>query len=521
MSEYRQENMRIARNTLIVYVRMMLVIVIGILCTRFVLQALGASDYGLYGVVGGLIALLGVLNTAMNTTTRRYINYEMGRPGGDPNRIFNICLVIHIGLAALILVLAETIGLFYIYHWLKLDDPSKLPDALFVFQVSTLSACISIINLPYQGLLEAHERFAQTAAVDIAANLLRLGAVIFLLSYRGNALRLYALIMAGMALFSMLAFHLLCRRQWPEVIRWKFFRDRATYRDIIVFNNYTALSAGAYIARTQGSTLLVNFFFGTVVNAGLSVAYQVENFSVMGVGRLGNAAAPQVTQNYSGENRERSLDLVYKISRYSALLMTVIVFCALVELPAVLHLWLPDVPEGALLFTQWTLVSALIRSFAGGTQTLEQATGRIKWFQITNSTLSLACLPVGFVLFRLGAPAVTIIWVYIAYTVIYRVVELWLLHRLLSFEVGRFLRKAYLRPVIVVALMVVWMLLYRLVVPATLSVWGSLAGIAATFLAVGLLAFFVGCFPWEREAVMRLFPCRKEVKNRRKVGFDS
>ena len=503
MSEYSRDNMRIARNTLIVYVRMVLIILIGVLCTRFVMQALGVSDYGLYGVVGGLIAILGVLNTAMNTTTRRYINFEMGRPGGDTNRIFNICMVIHIGLALLIFLLAQTIGLFYIYNWLNLDDPSKLPDAVFVFEVSTVSACIGIINLPFQGLLEAHEKFVQTAAVDIVANLLRLGAIVLLLFYKGNALRMYSVIMAGMALFSMLAFHLLCRRQWPETIRWRFFRDWDAYREIIAFNNYTALSAGAYVARTQGSTLLVNFFFGTVVNAGLSVAYQVENFSVTGVNRLGSAAAPQVTQNYSGENRERSLDLVYKISRYSALLMTIVVFCGLVELDAVLQLWLPTVPEGALLFTRWTLISALVRSFAGGTQTLEQATGKIKWFQICNSIMSLLCLPVGFAAFKLGAPPVTIIWIYIGYTVAYRVVEFWLLHRLLDFDVMIFIRKAYLKPLVVVAAMTLWMVLYRLVIPANISIWGSLAGIAATFVAAGLLSFFAGCFPWEREAVTR------------------
>ena len=195
MSEYSRDNMRIARNTLIVYVRMVLIILIGVLCTRFVMQALGVSDYGLYGVVGGLIAILGVLNTAMNTTTRRYINFEMGRPGGDTNRIFNICMVIHIGLALLIFLLAQTIGLFYIYNWLNLDDPSKLPDAVFVFEVSTVSACIGIINLPFQGLLEAHEKFVQTAAVDIVANLLRLGAIVLLLFYKGNALRMYSVIM--------------------------------------------------------------------------------------------------------------------------------------------------------------------------------------------------------------------------------------------------------------------------------------------------------------------------------------
>ena len=403
MPEYSTENRRIARNTVIIYVRVLLIALIGFLCTRFILEGLGVYDYGLWGVVGGTITMLGFLSTAMNTTTRRYINVEMGRPGGDTARIFNICLVVHIGLALFVLLLAETVGLYYIYHWMKVD-PSRLTDVNVVFQISTISACISIVNLPYQSLVEAHEKFFQSAMVDIVANLFRLAMVICLLFWKGNRLYFYAVGMALMTFLTMLMYHVLCRRQWPETIRWRFYRGRETYREIIAFNNYTALSALAYIARGNGSKLIVNFFFGPLANSAMEPAYQLENFSVTSVNRLSNAAAPQINQNYSGGNTDRSLSLVYKMSRYSALLMSIIVFSAFVELDFALRLWLKDVPEGALLFTQWTLVSALVRSFVGGTQTLEQASGRIKWFQICNSVMSLSCLPISYFAYKAGAP---------------------------------------------------------------------------------------------------------------------
>ena len=500
MGEYRQDNRRIAGNTMVIWGRMLAIIVIGLLCTRFVFQALGASDVGLYTVVGGIIAMLGFLSSAMTATTRRYINIEMGKPGGNPNKVFNICLSLHVGLALVIFLLAETLGMYYVLHWLKVA-PGKLPDAIFVFQVSIVTACLNIVNMPYQALMESFEKFLQTSLIDIASNLLRLVLCIVLLHYNGNGLRFYALLMCAMTFCSMALYHLYCHRHWPDIIRKRRYKDKALYREILGFNTWSALGAGASLARTHGSSLLINFFFGTLVNGAFSIAFQLENFAYMAVLRISNAAAPQITQNYGGGNKDRSLDLVYKISRFSALLMTVIVFCGLVELGFVLDLWLKEVPAGALLYCQWTLASALVRSFTGGTAILEQATGRIKWFQILGSAMSLACLPIGWVLYRLGAAPVTILYVYIAYTLVYRVVELVLLRRMMGFRIGDYLAKAYLKPLAVVAVMALYLFAYHALMPAQMGFAGRVGGIALTFVVSCAAVFGLGMYPWERHSV--------------------
>ena len=507
---YRQDNRRIAGNTMIIWVRMLAIIVIGLLCTRFVFQALGASDAGLYSVVGGLIAMLGFLSSAMTATTRRYLNIEMGLPDGNPNKIFNICLSLHVTLAVLIFLIAETLGMYYVLHWLKVA-PGKLPDAIFVFQVSVVTACLNIINMPRQALMESFEKFFQTSLIDIGANLFRLAGCILLLRWTGNGLRFYALLMACMTLGSMLSYRLYCRAKWPEIVRRRRCRDRALYKEIFAFNTWSALGAGASLARTNGSSMIINFFFGTVVNGAFSIAFQLENFAWMSVIRISNTAAPQITRNYGTGDRTRSLDLVGKISRFSALLMTIIVFCGLSELDFVLGLWLKEVPPGALLYCRWTLVSALVRSFTGGTPVLEQATGRIKWFQIISSVLSLACLPVGWVLYRYGAPPVAIIYVYIAYTVLYRVIELILLHRMIGFRVGAYLREAYLGPLAVVGTMTLYLAAYRCLLPAETAVMMRLAGIAATFLVAAASVWLLGLLPSERRTVLRYFSRRSSA----------
>ena len=502
MEGFHKENTRIAKNTLFIYLRMLFITVIGLVSMRLVLKALGQSDLGLYDVVAGLISMLGFISTAMSTTTRRYINVEMGRPGGDPRKIFNILLNIHIGLAALILILAESVGMWYIYNVLNIDD-GRLGDAVFVFQVSTVVACMGIINIPYQSLMEAFERFGASSLIDILTNVVKLGLVCLMFVYTGNQLRFYAISMSVVTLLSLLLYHGYCARKWGYIIKRGRYKDKPLYKEILGFNNYTALSAIAYIARTQGSKLIVNGFFGTFVNGAFTPAYNLENFSVMSITRLGNAAAPQITQNYSAGAMERSVDLVCKISRFSALLMTVLVTCVLVDLDFVLDLWLDKVPVGASLLCFWTMISALVRAFAmGGTQTFEQATGKIKWFQIINSVLSLSCLPLGFLAFKLGAEPAAIIQIYICYTIIYRFIEFYLLKRLTAFPVATYLRKAYVRPIAVVAIMAAVVAVYGRIIPSDASVAVHLCGIGAVLLLSCLCVFFIGMYSWERQSVI-------------------
>lgn len=509
MEGFHKENARIARNTLFIYVRMLFITVIGLVSMRLVLKALGQSDLGLYDVVAGLISMLGFLSTAMSTTTRRYINVEMGRQGGNPRKIFNMLLNVHVGLAAVILILAESVGMWYICKVLNVEE-GRLGDAVFVFQVSTLVACMGIINIPYQSLMESFERFGASAAIDILTNMAKLGLVCLMFAFHGNKLRFYAVAMSAVTLLSLFLYHGYCSRRWPEVIRRGRFRDKALYKEILSFNNYTALSALAYIARTHGSKLIVNGFFGTFVNGAFTPAYNLENFSVMSITRLGNAAAPQITQNYSAGTIERSIDLVCKISRFTALLMTVLVTCVVVDLDFVLSVWLDEIPVGASVLCFWTMLSALVRAFAmGGTQTFEQATGRIKWFQVINSVLSLSCLPAGWLAFRLGAEPVAIVQIYILYTVIYRLIEFFLLKRLTDFPILMFLRKAYLRPLAVVAVSGVFVMLYSMVMPASASAVVHLCGLAVALAFCCACVFLIGMYPWERRSVLSFLKLRR------------
>lgn len=257
--QLKSSNKRIAINTIIIYVRMILIAFIGLFTTRYVLQALGVEDYGLYNVVGGIVTMLTFISTAMITTTRRFINIEMGKKsGGNVNKVFNVCLVLHIGFAILAYLIALTIGLWYINNVLNVSA-NKIGDAKFIYFISTTVAAIGIINVPYQALMTAFEKFKSIAIIDFSTTLLKIPLVVLLIFYVGNCLRFYAIGVCVISAISFICYQVYCNKYFKETVKWNFCRDINKYKEILYFNNYTSLGAFAYLARSQGAALLVNY----------------------------------------------------------------------------------------------------------------------------------------------------------------------------------------------------------------------------------------------------------------------
>jgi len=494
-------NIRIARNTVVIYVRMAVTIVVGLVTSRLVLQALGASDVGIYSAVGSAVALISFITGALTATTVRFMNIEMGKPGGDTNRMFNICNVIHLGGALVLLVILETVGLWYIHHYLNVP-PGKGGDAMFVFQVSTLVACLGIANVPFQSLFNVHERFVTIAVVDIVNALVKLGLVIGLLYWRGNGLRLYAVLMSVTTWISFIVYHWLCRRRWPDIIRWKPVRERKAYREVLVFNNYNLLSSASMIARSQGSNMLINAFFGTTVNAAFYYAGTVQNYVNQFIANFDTAAAPQITQNIGADNAERSIALTERVCRICLLLFLLLFFPLWSELDFILNAWLgARIPEGTVLMCRWTLLVAAASATSAGLAQLINAYGRIKWYKIEFSVLYLGCLIAGWWLFRTGHPAYSIIVCFVIADLLSRIIQLVLLHFQFGFNIRNFLKEAYLRPVLAAVVLFGYLALYRLL-PLE-SAWAKLGGLALTFCVTVAVLVFIGLKPSERKEIRR------------------
>lgn len=490
------DNRLIAKNSLILYVRLLVTSVISIITVRFILKLLGTSDYGLYSVVGGIVFIMAFLNNVMVSTTYRFVAYEMGK--GDinaVNKVFNVSLVIHIGLAFLTLLLAETAGIFYIMNYLQVPD-GKLPDAVFVFRMSVYATFFRILSIPFQGLITANEQFKIPAMIEIFRNTMALIAVLLLFKFNTNALRMYALLIAIISIIPPLFYFMYSKKHYPTIISWKLQRDRSKYKEMIGFSGWILFGASASTAEVKVSALIINVFFGTLVNAAFGLATQVNSMVKMFAQSLNKAVIPQITKSFSGGDVGRTLELVVFSSKYSFFLMLLPSLPILFETEYIVNIWLGVVPEYVIPFIQIMVINALIEITNAGIPAAVQATGKIKYFQIILSSITLLALPVAFILFKLGYEPYWMALVFTMTASINIVLRQILLKKLIQFDTAYFISNAYI-PMIIVCLAIapLWIVKINMAVP--------LLTILISIVWLLLVIYFLGIKRNERRVLNR------------------
>lgn len=490
------DNKRIAINSFVIFFRLCIVSLISVLVSRLVLDALGASDFGLYSVVGGIVTLLNVANTAMLSTTYRYLAFEIGKDtGGNPNKIFNTSLIIHLGFAIFLLIVGIIIGDWYINNYLNIA-PNKLSDALFVFHISIITASISTLFVPFQGLQVAYEKFIINASIDILSQSMKLGAILLLIYSETNRLRLYSLIMLLYTIFSCLLYAIYCISHYWDVVKVRFYKDINLVREMLRYALWTTFGALASVGKSQGSAIVINFFFGTVVNAAFAVAAQIESFILVFARSLNSAAVPQITKNYSGGNSERSIKLTSYISKYTFILMCIVSFPVLLEMDFLLHLWLKDVPVGSVTFCRLMILSSLIGCLGEGIPALINATGNIKNYQIITHTFTLMGLPISFLCYNFGANPYTILIVFCSISFCLAFIRLYLLKRIFDFDIKAFINVSFMRILFMSIPLILYYYCYSPV--SNSSVFSHLFGIIISEFFLICIIFIFGLEPNER-----------------------
>ncbi len=440
-----KDNSLIIRNSGILYVRLLFTSVIGLFTSRFIIRSLGASDFGLYSVVGGVVVMMAFLNTVMVSTTFRYIAFEMGKGNKEGvNRVFNISLVIHLCLALLVLGLTETAGVYYINKYLNIEA-GRIPDALFVLRFSAYATMISIVSIPFQGLVTAQENFGTQAKIEITRSVLSFFVAVIIVYYTGNRIRLYSLLISIVSIFPAILFLIYCKRKYSEIVKWNFQREKSKYKEMIAYTGWLMFGTAAWVGQRQGSDLIINAFFGTVLNAAMGIANQVNGIVLMFARNLGQAAIPQITKSVSSENSERTTTLVTYISKYTCFLMLLPALPILLETDFLLRLWLGNLPPYTVLFCQLLIFIAIIESLSSGIPAVIQATGKIKFFMLIIGLISLLGLPVAYILFKLGYPPYTILVIYVVTAIANIVVGQILLKYIINFNVLLFLKTSYLK----------------------------------------------------------------------------
>lgn len=437
-------NTRIAKNSLILYADLIFSSVIMIFASRYLLEALGVRDFGLYNVVGGIVVLLNVVNTAMISTSYRYIAYEMGKgEDGNPNKIFNTCQAIHLAISVAIVLLGWPIGDYYIRHYLNVEG-STVGDARFVYIFSICTCAISTFTVPYLGLITAKEKFSVKAIINLLRNVVRLSLIILLLHLAGAHIRIYAVFAFVPELLVAFLYVVYCQNKFKETTAWKWVKDITLYKEMFSFTFWILLGAVARIGKTQGGALIVNFFYGTVLNAAFAVANQVNGFVGLATNSLSQAAVPQITKSYSGGDTDRSMQLVVYISKYTFIMMLLVCTPLLVQTQWLLNLWLTDVPQYSCSFVQLILLDAMITCLGAGIPALYQATGKIRLFQISLSVILLSSVLFGYLAYRWGLRPESLLVMYCIMSLVDRIVAVILLKVVLHLDLKPLLRISYL-----------------------------------------------------------------------------
>lgn len=431
----------IAKNTIALYVRSLVVLFIALYTSRITLQVLGVEDFGIYNVVGGIIGLLGFMNNSMQATYQRYYNVALGE--NDENKLINdfkVSLTIQFLLALMILIVGETIGVWWLENKMIIPE-SRMEAARWVYQMSIFSFLLSVMSAPYGALITAFEKMQIFAIISIIDAVLRLVVVLMLPVFLSDKLIVYALLLLLITVFDAVAYVIYCKKNISHTC-FCFSWNKKLLGQMASFSGWSMFGTLAYTLKDAGVNLVLNMFFGPIVNAARGVAMQVNNAVNQFVMSFQTAFRPQLTQSYASGDREYMEKMYFSATKMSFYLIFFISFPLMLEMDYVLHLWLGDnVPEHTTVFTIITLLITFVSAFANPTSAIAFATGKIKSFSIMVGSLNILILPVVYVFLKLGYGPTSAFIVSLIFTVLVQVFRLFIVSKIADISVRAYFLK--------------------------------------------------------------------------------
>jgi O-antigen/teichoic acid export membrane protein len=502
---------RIAKNTFFLYFRSFFVLIISLYTSRVILRVLGVVDYGIFNVVGGVISMVGFLKGSMQATFQRYYNVEMGKGNNERvKELFRSSLSTQFILAILIVILAETLGLWFVKHKLVIPE-ERVVAALWIYQVAIVSFVISVFCAPFDALITAYERMGVFAVISIVDAVLKL-LIVFLLEFIPyDNLIVYAVLLLMIGILNISFYAIYCKRKIPTTdIRFNW--DKHNLKSMFSFSGWSLMDTLSHTLKSQGINIVLNMFFGPVVNAARGIAYQVLNAVNHFIQSFQTSFRPQLTKSYASGDYDYMTKLYYSATKISYYLIFTISLPIILETPLILHFWLGDnVPEYAVVFTRLVLVTAFVSAYANPTSCIAYATGNIKWFSIIVSGLNLMILPVAYLFLKLGYGPVSALVVSLVMTILVQLTRIIVTSKITVLDLPHYFKHVVLPTGIYSVLCpcipyIVHRMMHpgfiRLMIICIISVLVSLAG-----------AWFIGMNKYEKNLVLSKL---KGVKGKRK-----
>lgn len=413
MPDNSSSNKRIAKNSIFLSIRMVFVLCISLYTTRVILRVLGIIDFGIYNVVCGFVTMFAFLNTSMSNGIQRYLNFEFAKNGEEgANRVFCTAVYIQGFLAMAVVFILEAFGLWYLHN--KMVIPTdRMVAAEWIFQFSIVSFVLGIMQAPFSAAVTAHEKFNFYAIVGILDAILKLAIALLLDTIPVDNLILYGLLLTVVSLINFLLFVFYSKKNFAE-IKFSFKLDKLLFKSMLGFSGWNLFGSFSGIMKEQGINLLLNAFFGPVVNAARGVASQI-NSGIQGfVGNILTPVRPQVIQSYARGDVHRTLNLTYSISKLSCCFFLMMAIPASLEIKYLLEIWLGDnIPDYTALFTIIVLATTLINILNGAISTIVHATGIMKEYQLYGSMIGVASVPIAYILLKINSnPEIALITVF-------------------------------------------------------------------------------------------------------------
>ena len=508
MSDTSQNNKRIAKNTLLLYVRMLFMMAVSLYTSRVVLNTLGVENFGIYNVVGGVVAMFSMLSGSLSAAISRFLTYELGKGNQEKLKtIFSSAVTIQLGLGLVVLLAAEVVGVWFLNVKMNIPD-GRMVAANWVFQLSILTFIINLISVPYNAAIISHEKMSAFAYISIVEAIGKLVIAYLVVVSPIDTLIFYASLMCTLAIIVRFIYGFYCKRHFQECT-YHFIWDKNLLKQMFGFAGWNFIGASSAVLRDQGGNIVINLFCGPAVNAARGIASQVNNAINGFVINFMMALNPQITKSYASGDRGYMMTLIYQGARLSFYMLLLLSLPVLINTHYILVLWLKIVPEHAVFFVQLILIFAMCESISQPLITAMLATGNIRNYQLIIGGFQILNLPISYVLLRFGYVPETVMIVAIALSLVCLLARLIMLRNMICLSARKFIKKVCLNILIVTVI--------AAILPALASRYAdetflnfillSLLAMVCTLISV----FFVGCSKEERLFILSKI---KSIKQR-------
>lgn len=441
---------RLINNVLINYLRVLITIILGLYSTRIILEALGAADFGLYSMIAGLVATLAFLNAVMSTSTQRFISVSLGKCDlNETKKIFVNSLILHFLIGVIILFFIEVIGVYLIKNKLVIPK-ERIDDAMYLLHFVSISTFFTIISVPYDALVTAHEDMAFLAIVNIIESILKVGVAVSLLYLASQKLIMYGFLLMIITVILVLVKRTYCKYKYKNCIgNIKIDYDNKLMIKVGSFASWQLFGSLSAIARNQGTAVVLNLFFSTIVNAAYGIANQVNGQLMFFTQAILTAIRPQIMKSEGASDRERMIKLALLANKFAFYFFSIIAIPAYLLLPTLLSWWLKEVPQYTIDFCRAIIILTLVSQLSQGVIVAVQAIGKIKIYQIVAGGILLLTIPIGYLFLSNGFEPVIVIYVSVVLEILTIIFRAFYFRHLTSYPIYQYFSNILLRTIIV------------------------------------------------------------------------